>query len=164
MEAIIINNKVTLVDDFTNVKMTIIVPKRNLQNMRELTSCKIIAKEPTSVGYNNYAGDIFNVTILVRFANIRQYLNLSGLTNVENVQQYIDLLYSDTFWGHVNLLRDKINLYAFGNCHIMSSPDNNTIYYNLEGRKHSFVKRDLNDFGKKRYIYFKGHFWSNRQF
>lgn len=165
MNAIIINNKVTLVDDFSLLKMSIIVPKRNLQRMKELTKCQILSKEPTTVNYNNYAGDLFRVTILVAYKDINQYMNYSNLFNVDNAKEYFDLLYSkDGYYFHCNLKSDNVNLYAFGDCSRIPYVNNSTIYYSLTGDKHSFINRDLNEFGNKRYILFKGKYYSNRKF
>lgn len=165
MNAIIINNKVTLVDDFSLLKMSIIVPKRNLQRMIELTKCKILSKEPTHVAYNNYAGDLFKVTISVLYKNISQYMNIGDLRKAENAKAYFDLLNFQQFYYNLcSLKSDSVNLYAFGDCSRIPYVDNSTIYYSINRTKHSFINRDLNEFGNKRYINFKGKVYSNRNF
>jgi len=167
MQAIIINNKVTLVDDFSTIKMSLIVPKRNMQRMKELTKCCILSKEPTKVAYNNYAGDLFKVNISVGFKDINPYLNYGNAYEAINNDNYLDLLNKPIFSlyaSQVNLKTDKVNLYAFSNCSRIPYINSSTIYYRIDGKKHSFINRDLNEFGNKRYISFKGHIYSNRIF
>ena len=165
MQAIIINNRVTLVDDFSQIKISIIVPARNIQRMKELTNCKIISKEPTTVSYNNYAGKLFRVTISVAYKNISQYMNIGDLRKAENAKAYLDLLNFQQFYYNLcSLKSDSVNLYAFGNCYYDGQPSLSTIYYAVDGSKKSIINRDLNDFGRKRIIRLKGKYYSNRNF
>jgi hypothetical protein len=65
MKAIIENNKVRLVTEFSTVNCTIIVPFLNIEKMKQATNCRIQKVEETRVGFNHNAGKLAKVTISV---------------------------------------------------------------------------------------------------
>ena len=62
-----------------------------------------------------------------------------------------------------NLLTDKVALYAFGKCYTYTDGKKyNVVYRNKLGHKISLIKSEQNNFGQKRYINFKGQWYSNK--
>jgi len=165
MEAILLNNKIKLVNDFTFIDCEILVPSLNIQNLKQLTSCKIISKEAKKVDFNHNAGNLFTVKIRVRFDKIKQYLKHESCHDAINKSEYLNLLDKSFFYlsyHEQNLLTDKVALYAFGDCRKFPQSNFNTIYKNKAGHKISLVQTEQNNFGQKRYINFKGQWYSNK--
>lgn len=164
MKAIILNNRIQLISyESKKIKISLIVPALNLQKMKELTGCTICGKKEIEVNFNHYAGKLFNVTLLVRFDKIENYLQRNNISECENKSEYLNLLNTPQFYlGYfeTNLLTDKVALYAFGDCRQFSKPNFNTIYKNKAGHKISLCHSIQNNFGQKRYVKFKGQWYS----
>lgn len=165
-EAIILANKVVLVSDNEYVEMSIVVPARNISKMIEQTGAFVLKKEVVKVSHNHYAGTLYKTTIRVVFGKISKYMIRSWVGYCDNCADYHSLL-NDKDPGHfeVNLPSEKMALYAFGDC---SKYENynmaNVLYYDKAGRRISLQHSAQNDYGKRRIINFKGHYYSNRQF
>lgn len=163
MKTIFLNNKIQLIENFTNIQVVVICPKRNIQNMLKATKGKLISKKETRLNFNNHAGQVFEVTILARFENVEKYLkkqDLYNYNNAENYAAYMDLISVNSFgFGGFAMVTKLcyenviVGLYAFGDCSRLSGNGNTyTRYYNANG--HSILRCD-NDFtngGVKRYI------------
>ena len=166
METILLNNKIKLVNDFTFIDCEILVPSLNIQNLKQLTSCKIISKEAKKVDFNHNAGNLFTVKIRVRFDKIKQYLKHESCHDAINKSEYLNLLDKSFFYlsyHEQNLLTDKVALYAFGKCYTYTDGKKyNVVYRNKLGHKISLIKSEQNNFGQKRYINFKGQWYSNK--
>ena len=166
MEAIIINNRIQLISyPSKQIEISLTVPALNLQKMQQLTNCYIVSKVEKKVDFNHYAGKLFFVTIRVKFEAIKQYLQRENIYTVENKSEYLNLLNSSAFYTtyhECNLLADKVALYAFGDCRKFPQSNFNTIYKNKAGHKISLVQTEQNNFGQKRYINFKGQWYSNK--
>jgi hypothetical protein len=167
MEAIILNNRIQLVSSESNyIEISLLVPARNLQKFKELTNCSILSKIETKVNHNHYAGVLFTVKIRVEFLAIKKYLQRESIYDCENKNEYTNLLNQPSIfyltYFECNLLADKVALYAFGDCRKFTQSNNNTIYRNKAGHKISLVNSIQNDFGQKRYINFKGQWYSNK--
>lgn len=169
MEAIIVNNRINLVNDYAQIKVTLRVPALNLQKMKTLLNCSIISKQEIELTYNHNAGRIYSVVIRVKFAALKQYMQRDSCHECENKTEYLNLLnISSLFYASYhesNLLGEKTALYAFGKCYqFKNGKEFNSVYTNKNGHKISLVHIEQNELGKKRYINFKGQWYSNRKF
>lgn len=171
MKTIIIDKKVYMIDDFDFVKMSLIVPALNLEKMRLATKCRIISKEDVEETFHHNAGKLYKVTIDVRLTNIVAYLKDGDVFSCENKDAFLSMFYDQSFWSlHRWSSRvfpcNKVALYAFGDCNNFRPKENNmnVIYYDINGKKISLLTCEDNEYGKKRYINFKGHAYSNRKF
>jgi hypothetical protein len=168
MEAIIINNRIKLVNDFSLINVTLRVPALNIQKMKSLLNCAIISKKEIELSHHHNAGKIYSVVIRVKFANLKKYMQHESCHECENKAAYLNLLGLPslfyTSYHEQNLLSENVALYAFGDCRKFSSKNFNTIYTNVNGHKISLVQTEQNNFGKKRYLNFKGQWYSNKNF
>lgn len=166
MEAIILNNRIHLISyESKQIEISLLVPALNLEKMKQLTNCYIVSKVEKKVDFNHYAGKLYFVTIRVKFSDIKKYLQRENIYTVENKSEYLSLLNSSAFYTtyhECNLLSDKVALYAFGDCRNLTYPNFNTIYKNKAGHKISLAHSIQNNFGQKRYIKFKGQWYSNK--
>lgn len=158
---VLINNDLKIIDDNNNVTLSIIVPRANLEKMRTLTSCKFISKEKYTHFTNHNAGELFKVSIEVKFGNISKYLQSGFYTDAylaNNKKEFENSFLKLENYEQITI--DKTNLYAFGHCNVKSSTALNLIYRNVAGEKISLLPSELNDFGAKKYITFKGKAYS----
>lgn len=161
MNAIIENNKVRLVTEYTTVNCTITVPFMNIEKMKKATNCKIQKVEETKVDFNHNAGKLAKVTLLVQFRNIEKYLNDSDAIECQNFESYLDLLgkpqgrYSNLYHSERFLLNcDKAKLYAFGNFNLNYKYNAiNSHYVNVDGKKISLNNKT------DKYVNFKGQWF-----
>lgn len=156
LQAVAIDNQVKLLTKTSNVKLTLLVPRGNIERMKQLTGCKIINKERTSVDFNNHAGELYKVTISVKWGKVSGYYRQTISANTcVNGREYANMLGIDTRslnWVYYQITdTNKIPLYAFGEP-IMRRKEsrNNGIYQNLKGEKISLIGK----FDK--YVNFKG--------
>jgi len=166
MEAIILNNRIQLISyESKQIEISLLVPALNLEKMKQSTNCSILSKVEKKVDFNHHAGKLYFVTIRVKFSDIKKYLQRENIYTVENKNEYLSLLNISAFYTtyhECNLLADKVALYAFGDCRKFPQSNFNTIYKNKAGHKISLVQTEQNNFGQKRYINFKGQWYSNR--
>lgn len=169
MEAIIINNRIKLVHDFSQITVTLRVPALNIEKMKGLLNCGIISKKETDLSHNHNAGKIYLISVRLKFADLKKYMQRESCHECENQTEYLNLLglislfYST--YHEQNLLSETVALYAFGDCRKFGNGKNfNTVYTNVNGHKISLVQTEQNNFGKKRYINFKGQWYSNKNF
>jgi hypothetical protein len=161
MKAIIENNKVRLVNDYSIVNCTITVPFKNIERMKQATNCKIINVKSTSVNFNHNAGKLAKVTIDVRFSQIEKYLGETNAGECENFDSYLDLLGKkqgrfSSLCHTERMLKNcnQVRLYAFGDLNLnYKYNDNNTHYINKNGRKISLNGKNDN------YVNFKGEWF-----
>lgn len=175
MKTIFLNNKIQLIEDFTNIEVKVICPKRNIQKMLEATKGRFISKKEIRLNFNNHAGQTFEVIIKARFENVKQFLKVQDIynyRNAENFDSYIEMININSFGfgGFAMQTRDCfeniiISLYAFGDCSRLSGNGNSyTRYFKKNG--HSILRCD-NDFtntGKKRYIKTGKGWLSNKKY
>ena len=175
METIFINNKIQLIEKFTRIEVKVICPKNNIQKMLETTGAKFLSKKEIHLGFNHNAGQVFEITILVRFENVEKYLKCQDVynyRNAENFDFYIEMININSFsFGSFTMQTKKcfeniiVGLYAFGDCSRLSGNGNSyTRYFRKDG--HSILRCD-NDFtnnGKKRYIKTGKGWFSNKKF
>jgi len=164
MKAIIENNKVRLVTEFSTVNCTIVVPFLNIEKMKQATNCRIQKVEETRVDFNHNAGKLAKVTISVRFSQIENYLNTSSVFDCENKDEYFNLLGKEVY-GYLNttlLNCDKAKLYGFGNIpYSYQVGVNKTSYFNKFGIEKKYAQHSE----MPRYKYSAKHGWSsNRAF
>jgi hypothetical protein len=169
MEAIIVNNRINLVNDYAQIKITLKVPALNLQKMKMLLNCSIISKQEIELPHNHNAGKIYSVVIRVKFATLKQYMMRDNCHGCENKAEYLNLLnissLSYASYHESNLLCEKVPLYAFGNCYqFKNGKEFNSVYTNKNGHKISLVHTEQNKLGKARYINFKGQWYSNKKY
>lgn len=161
MKTIIINNKIRLVRDNELIELSLLVPARNLQAMREQTNCRIMSKLSAVVNFKHNAGQLYRTKIKVRYNDIAPYLKVCNYDVAVNAKIYEMLFYSPNY---VSIPCDSTGLYAFGDCSCIAIFRSiNVIYYN-KINKISLIANELNDFGEKRYIKFKGYWYSNRKY
>ena len=155
-QAAIFNNKIQLIDDFTYINISLIVPFGNLQKMKDLTGCAILSTKNHFLSFNHYAGNVAKVNIRVKFSKIAHFLEKSYIDgNNENYHQYIDLIgrhWSDLYYSDCNLISNKIKLYAFGEPITRPKKSCDNIYIDRTGKKRSFHKID-------KYVKFKGQYF-----
>lgn len=165
-EAIILKNKITLVDDYSMIYASILVPKRNIQKLIGLTNCEIISKNITLLPNNHHAGTTYIVDIYARFDKIKDYLNKISITDCDNKDIYLSMLNENKYlsYSDTHLKSEKVKLYAFGDLYIPNNYNYNAIYYNAKGHKISVCHDDWNEHGNKRYINFKGQWFSNKKY
>lgn len=164
MKTTIINNQIKLVDAFSQVVLTLNIPARNLSKMIEVTGAKIIAKHVVELTNRHYAGIVYATKLRVNYSKIEPFLNTSSIYECENKSLYLSMLADQNNIHLVNLKSEKVSLYAFGECHVYTKENFNVVYFDKSGRKLSLVRNDTNGVGKKRYIKFKGTWFSNRSF
>jgi len=156
LQAVAIDNQVKLLTKTSDVKLTLLVPRGNIERMKRLTGCKIISKERTSVYFNHHAGELYKVTISVKWGKVSVYYRHTISANTcTNASEYANMLGVDTWslnWVYYQITdTTKVPLYAFGNPIIRVKPSrNNGIYQNLKGEKISLIDK----FDK--YVNFKG--------
>jgi hypothetical protein len=162
--AIIISNKITLVSDYSQIKCSFTVPAKNIQKMIEVTSCTVVSKKEIKLPHNHYAGTTYVVTIFVSFGKIKSFLKSDSIIGCENTSSYLELL-NDKFhsYNDTHLLCEKVPLYAFGQLYITKFTSSNTHYFAKDGRKISISHSAWNNWGEKRYINFKGTWYSNKK-
>ena len=165
MKAIILKNRIQLISyPSKQIEITLRVPALNIQKMIDATGSTIKSKNEITVDFNHYAGKLYNVTILVRFDKIEKYLQTESVYTCVNKDEYLNLLNTSYFhltYNECNLLADKVALYAFGDCRQFLKANNNTVYKNKAGHKISLAHSEKNNFGQKKYINFKGQWYSN---
>jgi hypothetical protein len=160
LTAVAIDNQVKLLSNYSNVVLTLLVPRGNIQRMKDLTGCKIIAKESFKATFNHHAGELFNVTISVNWAKISGYFKqTTSAYSCINAAEYANILGVLKFELNFAYLQvvdcSKIPLYAFGKPHLrVKACANNGVYKNLKGEKISL----LNQFA--RFTKFKGTWYS----
>lgn len=156
LQAVAIDNQVKLLTKSSNVKLTLLVPRGNIEHMKQLTGCKIISKELTSVNFNHHAGELYKVTISVMWGKVSGYYKQTISANTcTNASEYANMLGIDNWhlnWCYYQITdTTKAPLYAFGNPIIrVKKGRNNGIYQNLKGEKISLIGK----FDK--YVKFKG--------
>jgi hypothetical protein len=161
MKTIIINNEIKLVRDNELIEMSLLVPAKNLQAMKEQTQCRIMSKISAVVNFNHNAGQLYKVRIKVRFNCIAPYLKHTNYDVAVNAKIYEMLFYSPNY---VSIPCDSTGLYAFGDCSCIAIFRSiNVIYYN-QNNKISLIANELNGFGEKRYIKFKKQWYSNKKY
>lgn len=155
MKAIIENNKVRLVNNFSTVECSFIIPYFNIQKMKELTKCRIKEVKETKVFYNHNAGKLAYVTIEVRFENIEKYLNRSQVYNCLNYREYRDMVIGTFGYFDANIPScQSVKLYAFGEIRGYSTKtNNNTHYVNKQGKKISLAGKN------EPYVKFRGEWF-----
>jgi hypothetical protein len=162
MKTIIINNEIKLVRDNELIEMSLLVPAKNLQAMKEQTQCRIMSKISAVVNFNHNAGQLYRVRIKVRFNCIAPYLKHTNYDVAVNAKIYSSLFY--TSQNYVTIPCDSVKLYAFGDCSCIAIfRSQNVIYYN-KINKISLIANELNGFGEKRYIKFKKQWYSNKKY
>jgi len=173
MDAVIFNNKIQLISHENSlVTITIRVPALNLQNLRQKTDCSILSKKEVTLTHKHLAGVVYDVCIVVRFSKIKKFLKHSSVYSCGNLTEYATLLgYSKerslytALWHECNLLSDSVALYAFGDCRVLTNLIRcNQVYVNAKGQRISLSHNLLNNFGCKRYINFKGTWYSNKKY
>lgn len=157
MKAIIENNKVRLVTDFSTVECNIIVPFANIEKMKQLTNCKIKEVKETKVSFNHNAGRLAIVKMTCRIDVIEKFLNTEQVYKCENFEEYKNLLGKGgcDSYSSMNLIScNSAKLYAFGDlCLNYKFTNNNTHYINKNGRKISLNGKNDN------YVNFKGEWF-----
>lgn len=168
MKAIILNNEVKFVQENSCITITIQVPAANIEKMRHELNCTIISKKEKILHNRNYAGKVYEGTIRVMFHKIENLLRRKHFSDCTNAKDYQNLLYNKPQnWLHTEymLLCDSVELYAFGRLNISpNGKGSNSVYTNKLGHRISLVHSELNNFGKKRYINFKGQWYSNKMY
>lgn len=147
--------------------MTILVPARNISAMIKLTDAFVVKKQMKNVSFNHHAGNLFDVTIRVNFSKIEKFLKTSWVGHCENKDVFLSLWYNDRemSWSNSNLPSNNVALYAFGECYKYENYNmSNALYFNKSGKKISVQHRDYNENGAKRYINFKGEWFTNKKF
>ena len=167
MKAIIINKKIQLVQENELIELSLLVPARNLQAMRDQTGCRIISKIPCDATFRHNAGKLYLTKIKVRYSKVAPFLKECNYKVAENADVFASLFYSSQ--NYIYIPCDSIGLYTFGDCSsfessFKSSHQMNVLYYSSENNRISLYGNILNDFGDKRYIKFKGYWYSNRKF
>ena len=157
MKAVIENNKVRLVNDFSTVECNIVVPFANIEKMKLATNCNIKEVKETKVSFNHNAGRLAKIKMTCLINQIEKFLNTEQVYNCENVEEYKSLLGKDGIYYHsMNLIScNSAKLYAFGDLYLNNKyKNNNTHYINKNGRKISLNGKNDN------YVNFKGEWFS----
>lgn len=147
LQAVAIDNQVKLLTNSSNVKLTLLVPRGNIERMKQLTKCKILAKERTTVNFNHHAGDLYKVSVSVKWGNVSGYFRRTVSANTcTNAREYSNMLGVDTLvlnWIYYQITdTSKIPLYAFGEPVIrVKLQRNNGIYQNLKGETISLSRK-----------------------
>ena len=171
MKTVIIENRLHLVAPNTFIKISINVPRLNIQKMLTQTGARLLSKNTVALNYNHNAGIVYRCEISVRFANIEKYLNSAHYSEAENAKQYHEFIKINQFhpggmaYNVAHCLTIKTGLYAFGECytHFNGNPSTTTYYFKT-GRIRSIRDSVFTEFGKKRYIKHMGRLASNRKF
>ena len=170
MKTIIIDNKISLIEDYTRLNVTVICPRKNIQKMLNSTAAKFISKKEITLDFHHRAGQVFEVVINVKFSNIEKYLKTSSIWEAENKSQYLEFIEINKigFSYSYNLMNSYTNkvtgIYAFGNCANYTEPNYCTEYYYSNGKMILLPNTERTNFGKKRYVK-NGFKWaSNRKF
>lgn len=159
MKAVILNNKIQIVNNYTFVKITIQIPFGNIQKMKVVTNATIYNVKEVKLNFNHNAGKIAIVEIGCQFCKIEKYLTqTSDIFGCENLEEYKKLIGGDNgsmYYNESNLTCDKLPLYAFGEPIIRNRTiAMNGIYRNINGKK-------INLQGKfEKYVNFKGEYYS----
>lgn len=156
LEAVAIDNQIRLLENSSRVELKLLVPRGNIQKMREATQCRILSKTPEKVNFNHNAGELYRVKISVRWGNISKYfrngINPNTCINVEAYSQMTGISRHELNWAYAQITdASKIPLYAFGEPKMRNKGGmTNGIYTNFKGHKISL-------WGKfDKYINFKG--------
>lgn len=163
MKTILINNKIQLIEKFTRIEVKVICPKKNIQKMLEKTGAKFLSKKEISLEFNHNAGQVFEITILVRFENVEKYLKCQDVynyRNAENFDSYIEMININSFYCGGFAMQTKncyenivVGLYAFGDCSRLSGNGNSyTRYFRKDGHSILRCDTDFTSNGEKRYI------------
>lgn len=155
MKAIIENNAIRLVDDFSTVTCNLTIPFGNIQKMKEMTGAKIISVSKTHVNFHNHAGPLARVKFSVRFSKIEKFLNTANVYDCENYEAYISLLGKHgLYYTNLNVPScDMARLYAFGELYVGSPKPISSIYINKTGRRISLSNRT------DKFVNFKGEWF-----
>lgn len=152
-----IDNQIKLLSDSSRVELNLLVPRGNIQKMKEVTQCIILSKHPEKVNFNHNAGDLYRVKISVKWGNISKYLPHKVSANTcENAEHFMQMTSLKNRWelNYIcNQITDanKIPLYAFGQPKMRNiRGTTNGIYINAKGDKISLIGK----FDK--YVDFKG--------
>jgi len=170
MKTIIIENKVKLINYFTYLTVDVICPRRNIQNMLDITKAIFISKKEITVNYNHCAGQLFKVVIKVKFSNIEKHLKSGSVCSADNKNVYLEMIDINRgggmFFGtDLNCYENKITgIYEFGNCANYTVPNYATYYTSMSGRTIQLNNTERTDFGKKRYVKNAGTWYSNKKF
>jgi hypothetical protein len=151
-----IDNTIKLLQNNSIVVLNLLIPKGNIQAMREATNCQILSKTPEKVSFNHCAGELYRVKMKVKWGKISKYLkhriNPNVCENVDVYSQMLNLSKWDLSADYEKIIdANKIPLYAFGEPkkrNILGVT--NGIYINARGHKISLIGR----FDK--YVDFKG--------
>lgn len=155
MKALIIENRIKLfVDDRQRVNLIGIVPKGNIQRMKELTGCKILSVEKHTASFNHNAGELCRIVYRVELCNILPYLKHSDSARYcENAKEYANLLgvsIHDLGYCFLYLLTDKLPLYAFGYPKKPKTKTGMSIYQDINGKRISLHRNEryIKKFGR----------------
>lgn len=173
MEAIIIDNKIQLIEDSTHFEINVICPRKNIQKMLDITKGKLLSKTKIELSFHHRAGETYEVKIIAKYRNVKQYLKPFSIYVADNKTQYLELISVNSLankqsfaYSLTNCCSNQITgLYAFGDCSNYEQPNYNTLYYYADGSKSiSLANNQRTNFGKKRYIKNNGKWASNRKF
>jgi hypothetical protein len=159
MKAVILNNKIQIVNNYTFVKITIQIPFGNIQKMKVVTNATIYNVKEVKLNFNHNAGKIAIVEIGCQFCKIEKYLTqTSDIFGCENLEEYKKLIGGNNVgmsYNESNLTCDKLSLYIFGDPIIRNKTiATNGIYRNINGKKISLQGKLDN------YVNFKGEYYS----
>jgi|SRR5690554_771723 len=173
MKTIVINNRIHLIEDFTQIEVKVICPLKNIQKMLDETRSKLISKKEINLNYNHHAGKVFEIMVFARFGDVKKYLKnqtIHNYRNVSNYNAYIDLININKIgfgFAHQTVLCFEniiTGLYAFGDCSRLVSSNSYTYYYGKNGYSKLRANTEFTENGNKRYIKTGKGWLSNRMF